>query len=125
MDFSVGTDIVEIERIRGSVARWGQKFPLRVLTDREYEYCLSKANFLQSLAGRIACKEAVYKALYQLGVSGLSWRDIEVELGRGRAPSIRLSERASRITDGIMVAVSISHNDSQAIAVAQAKRCDS
>ena len=124
MEFSVGTDIVEIERIRGSVARWGQKFPQRILTAREYQYCLSKANFLQSLAGRIACKEAVYKALYQLGISGLSWKDIEVELGRGGAPTARLSERASKLATGIKIAVSISHNDSQAVSVAHAIRIE-
>jgi len=124
MEFSVGTDIVEIERIRGSVARWGQRFSLRVLTNSEYDYCLSKANFLQSLAGRIACKEAVYKALYQLGISGLSWQDIVVEIGDGRAPSVRLSERASKAASGIQIAISISHNDKQAIAVAHAIRTE-
>jgi len=118
MRFSVGTDIVDIEQIRGAVARWGQKFVMRVLTEREYEYCRSKVNFLQSVAGRIACKEAVYKALYQHGVSGLSWKDIEVREGPGREPLAAFSEKLARKAPGFEVAISISHTDQHAIAVA-------
>ena len=118
MKFAVGTDIVDIEKLRGSFARWGQKLINRVLTPREYEYCRSKANFLQSVAGRIACKEAAYKALYQHGVSGISWKDIEIIDGPTKAPKAVISDRVKSLLPGAEIAISISHTDKQAIAVA-------
>lgn len=118
MKSTVGTDIVEIERIRGSFARWGQKFVARVLTPRENEYCRSKVNFLQSVSGKIAAKEAVYKALYQQGVSGLSWKDIEVLDGPTKAPAVHLSSRAIGVCPDVDISISISHTETYAIAVA-------
>jgi holo-[acyl-carrier protein] synthase len=122
MESAIGTDIVDIEKLRGSFARWGQKLLNRLLTPREYEYCRSKANFLQSVAGRIASKEAVYKALYQHGVSGLSWKDIEILEGPTRAPLVAVSDKVSRLLPGAEIAISISHTDKQAVAVALVER---
>jgi holo-[acyl-carrier protein] synthase len=122
MRFAVGTDIVDIEKLRGSFARWGQKLLNRVLTPREYEYCRSKVNFLQSVAGRIASKEAVYKALYQHGVSGVSWKDIEIIDGPTKAPMAVISDRVKSLLPGAEIAISISHTDKQAVAVALVER---
>lgn len=124
MRVAVGTDIVDIERIRGFFARWGQKFIERVLTVREYEYCRSKANFLQSVAGRIATKEAVYKALYQHGVSGISWKDVEVLEGQSRAPVATISPKASEQLPNADISISISHTEKQAIAIAYIEKRD-
>ena len=122
MHYAIGTDIVDIEKLRGSFARWGQKLTERILTAREYEYCRSKANFLQTVAGRIASKEAVYKALYQHGVSGLSWKDIEVLEGPTKAPAVFMSARVSELVSGAEITVSISHTDKHAVAVALVER---
>ena len=122
MRFAVGTDIVDIEKLRGSFARWGQKLLNRVLTPHEYEYCRSKVNFLQSVAGRIAAKEAVYKALYQHGVSGVSWKDIEIIDGPTKAPVAVISDRLKSFLPEAEIAISISHTDKQAIAVAFVER---
>ena len=122
MRVAVGTDIVDIERLRGLVARWGQKFLNRVLTPREWQYCRSKANFLQSVAGRIASKEAVYKALYQHGASGLSWKNIEVLDGPTKAPAVHISAKAIELIPEVEIAISISHTDKHAIAVAYVEK---
>ncbi len=122
MHYTVGSDIVDIEKLRGSFARWGQKLIERVLTRREYEYCRSKANFLQSVAGRIASKEAVYKALYQHGVFGISWKDIEILEGPTKAPEVFISNRLAGFLPGAEISISISHTDRQAIAVALVER---
>jgi len=122
MRFSVGIDIVDIEKLRGSVARWGQKFVMRILTTYEYEYCRSKVNFLQSFAGRIACKEAVYKALYQHGISGLSWKDIEVREGPGHEPIAAFSQKIADVMSHFEVAISISHTDRHAVAIAHIEK---
>ncbi len=118
MRLSVGTDIIDIEKLRGSYARWGQKLLNRLLTDKEQQYCRTKANFLQSVAGRIASKEAVYKALYRYGVSGYSWKDIEILDDASRAPVVHISDRVSGITPEVQIAISISHTEKHAIAMA-------
>jgi holo-[acyl-carrier protein] synthase len=63
MIYGIGTDIVEVSRIEESLARFGNAFAQRILTENEYlEFELSqvKARFL---AKRFAAKEAFGKAL--------------------------------------------------------------
>jgi holo-[acyl-carrier protein] synthase len=110
----IGVDIVEIDRIRTSYARYGERFLRRILTDGEAERCLARPDPVTSLAGRFAAKEAVSKAL-GTGIShGLSWHDIEVsndESGKPRA-IVRRSGRQ------IHVKLSISHDRHSAVAMA-------
>lgn len=65
---SVGVDIVEIERIARTLARFGERFLRRVYTEAEIAYCRGRPS---RLAARFAAKEAVAKAL---GV-GVFWRE--------------------------------------------------
>ena len=74
----VGTDIIEIGRIRKVVERHPQ-FWDRILTVAEKEYCQAQGNPIQSLAGRFAAKEAVLKCL-GLGLFRLSWHDLQMSL---------------------------------------------
>jgi holo-[acyl-carrier protein] synthase len=63
MIFGIGTDIVEVSRIEDSLARFGEHFAQRILTEREwqaFELTQTKARFL---AKRFAAKEAFAKAL--------------------------------------------------------------
>lgn len=63
MIFGIGTDIVEVSRIEDSLARFGEAFAQRILTEPEwlaYEQSQTKARFL---AKRFAAKEAFAKAL--------------------------------------------------------------
>jgi holo-[acyl-carrier protein] synthase len=55
----VGVDLIEIERIRGALARYGADFKERCFTEAERAYCDSKPNPPQHYAGRFAAKEAV------------------------------------------------------------------
>ncbi len=70
----VGIDVVEIDRIRAVLERFGERFLCRVYTDRERE---QYGNRPSELAARFAAKEAVMKVL-GTGVRGVRWRDIEV-----------------------------------------------
>ncbi|NOX44862.1 MAG: 4'-phosphopantetheinyl transferase superfamily protein, partial [Caldiserica bacterium] len=56
----VGVDVVEVERIRGILARRGERFLCRVFTEREIAYALSARSPLREerLAARFAAKEA-------------------------------------------------------------------
>jgi holo-[acyl-carrier protein] synthase len=63
MIFGIGTDIVEVSRIEDSLARFGEHFAQRILTEREwqaFELSHTRARFL---AKRFAAKEAFAKAL--------------------------------------------------------------
>ena len=53
----VGTDLIEIERIRRSLDRYAG-FRDRCFTPAEQEYCDSRPNPAESYAGRFAGKEA-------------------------------------------------------------------
>jgi holo-[acyl-carrier protein] synthase len=113
----LGIDIINIERIRAALARFGTRFTRRVLTDAERAYVRDRP---ETMAGRWAAKEAVSKVL-GLGVRGVGWREIEiVRLPTGQ-PTVRLHDRALRRAEQLgmeRVAVSISHEREYAVAVA-------
>lgn len=125
MVIGVGTDLMEIERIERSVARYGDAFLNRVYTAAEIAYCRrKKKNSAESLAARFAAKEAGAKAL-GTGISrGVGWRDFEVVRRPGGQPELRLSGRAAEIAAALGVrrlALSLSHSRRLAIAVVVAE----
>ncbi len=113
--YSVGVDIIEIERIQGVLDRWGQRFLRRVYTPAEADHCRGR---VASLAARFAAKEAVSKAL-GTGIGRVRWHDIEVLPDARGKPEVRLHgharqrANASRLTD---VAISLSHSREYAVA---------
>ncbi len=111
----VGLDLIELARIERALLRDG--FRARVYTEAEREYCESRANPLQSYAGRFAAKEAVGKAL-GCGVH-FTWREIEV-VGRPK-PTVTLSGRTAAFAERLGVVeidVSLTHSRELAAAVA-------
>ena len=83
MIFGVGIDIIEIDRIAASYARFGQRFARRILGARELERfearrARSEKRGLAFLSTRFAAKEAVAKAL-GLGMrSPMRWHAVEI-----------------------------------------------
>jgi holo-[acyl-carrier protein] synthase len=88
----VGTDLIEIARIRRSLERYSG-FRDRCFTPAEQAYCESRPNPAESYAGRFAGKEAVGKALGFGVARAFAWKDIEI-VGRPK-PSVRLSGRVA------------------------------
>lgn len=81
----IGSDIIEIARIRESLNKHGEHFYHKLFTEQEIEYCLSHADPATPFAGRFAGKEAIAKALGTGFGKHLSWLDIEIqknELGK-------------------------------------------
>jgi len=120
LSVTVGTDLIEIERIRRSLARYA-RFRERCFTEAERAYCDSRPNPAQSYAGRFAGKEAVGKALGFGVARAFVWRDVEI-VGRPK-PSVRLTgriaERAERLGAGrIDLSMTHSRELAQAVAVA-------
>jgi holo-[acyl-carrier protein] synthase len=114
----VGVDLIEIERVRRSLARY-HGFKDRCFTKAEQEYCDSRKNPAQSYAGRFAGKEAVGKALGFGVARAFAWKDIEIA-GRPK-PSVRLFGRvaawAERVEAG-GIDLSMTHSRELASAVA-------
>lgn len=118
----VGIDVVDIARVERLVRRKGEHALRKLLTEAERSRLSERADAIPHLAGRIAAKEAVYKALQTLpGARAIGWHDIEVVAdGEGR-PSIALGEGARRINAGagaLRIHLSITHSDTTAAAFA-------
>jgi holo-[acyl-carrier protein] synthase len=113
----LGIDINKVDRIRASLARFGERFTKRVLTVNEQRYVRARP---ETFAGRWAAKEAVSKVL-GLGVRGIGWRDIEIERLPTGQPAVRLHGRAAARAEQLgmgRIAVSISHEAEFAVAIA-------
>jgi holo-[acyl-carrier protein] synthase len=116
----VGTDLIEIARIRRSLERY-TGFRDRCFTAAEQSYCESRPNPAESYAGRFAGKEAVGKALGFGVARAFAWKDIEI-VGRPK-PAVRLSGRvgawaAKRGVREIDLSMTHSCDLAQAVAIA-------
>jgi holo-[acyl-carrier protein] synthase len=113
----LGIDIIKVERIRASIARFGSRFSERVLTPSERRYVRDRP---ETFAGRWAAKEAVSKVL-GLGVRGIGWKEIEVERLPTGQPAVRLHGRAAARAEQLgmgRIALSITHESDYAVAIA-------
>ena len=113
----LGIDIIRVDRIRGALARFGERFSKRVLTESERRYVRDRP---ETFAGRWAAKEAVSKVL-GLGVRGIGWKDIEVQRLPTGQPAVRLHGRAAQRADQLgmgRIALSITHESDYAVAIA-------
>jgi holo-[acyl-carrier protein] synthase len=124
MVIGLGTDLIEIERIERSVARFGERFLERVFTPGEIAYCHAKKGSAESFAARFAAKEAGAKAL-GTGISrGVSWKEFEVKRKPGQRPELHLSGRAAEIALELGVkrmSLSLTHSREMSMAVVVAE----
>jgi holo-[acyl-carrier protein] synthase len=121
MIVGLGTDIVEIERIRGMLDRHGDHFRDRCFTPQEVEYAQRHRDSAVRFAGRWAAKEAVVKALGTGFVQGITFHDVEVIPLDSGQPSVRLTGGAADIAAGLGISeikLTISHAREYATAVA-------
>lgn len=121
---AVGVDVVDAERLGALVARRGQPLRDRLFTPVEQALCEGASPRYRTycMAGRLAAKEAVRKALGAHG-AGIGW--LEVEIGRAASgePVTGLSGRAQeafRRAGFSGFRLSIAHEAGVAVAVALA-----
>lgn len=121
MIIGLGTDIVEIDRVRSLIERHGESFLNRCFTVDEIAYASKHRDTAVRFAGRWAAKEAVVKVLGTGFVKGITFHDIEVlPLDTGQ-PRIELSGGAGEIAAGMgisTVLITISHAKLYATATA-------
>ncbi len=114
----IGVDIIEIQRIRDSIAKSDTLFIEKVFTDGEIAYCRSKHDSAQHYAARFAAKEAVSKALATGWTGAFRWKDVEITndlLGR---PEVTLHGELKETLGSATVLVSLSHSLTHVVAMA-------
>jgi holo-[acyl-carrier protein] synthase len=112
-NFAVGTDIVNVSRIKKSMEN--ARFCERIFTSSEMEYIGRKKFPAETAAGRFAAKEAFAKAV-GTGFREFEFSDVEIlndELGK---PYIVLHGKARELFSDMEFDVSISHTAEIAIA---------
>ena len=118
MIIGLGIDIAELDRIRASLERHGERFSARILTPDEM--ARMPVNAVPYLASRFAAKEAAVKALGTGFSRGITFRDIEVRSDDQGKPGIVFHGEALRRTRELQVAaahLSLSHGRDSAVAV--------
>lgn len=116
MIIGIGIDIVDIDRIKNIIEKWGKHFINKIYTESEIIYCNSKANPYQHYAARFAAKEAFYKALPKNKHTNINWKDIEVIISNEGYPTINFKREITEFSSPI-VHLSLSHSSNNAIAM--------
>ena len=122
MVVGIGTDIVEIARIKKLIDNYGLHFLQKVFTAREIEYCGGKAHPEVHFSGRWAVKESFYKALPGELQPEATWKCIEILASTtSGGPKIYFTDKKFEekcFRGGITnIHLSISHERLQCIAV--------
>lgn len=125
MIIGIGNDLCNIERIKGSLERFGERFEKRCFTDGEIAKARRRRLTAETYAKRFAAKEACAKAL-GTGVPrrGVHWKMMEViNLPSGK-PTLSLTEgalkRLQEITpEGLVAHVHLTMTDDHPWAEAQ------
>jgi holo-[acyl-carrier protein] synthase len=114
----VGIDIIEIERIREAVEKYGESFLDRVFTPREISYCKRRrALRYPELAVRFAAKEAYSKAIgtgiagFGRNNHGIKWKEMEIVNNSHGKPLLSVKGKVSE-----RIQISLSHSRDYAIA---------
>jgi holo-[acyl-carrier protein] synthase len=122
----VGSDVLSVQHVAESVARFGDRYLRRIYTD--HEICSSTGSppaRAARLAARFAAKEATIKVLRPVGHQP-DWRSIEVQRHAEGWCTMALSGHAATLAEqaGITdLAVSLTHEADVAAAVVVAL-CD-
>lgn len=117
--FGIGTDIIEIDRVAQMVAR-GRQYLQTIFTEKEIEYCESKARKVEHYAVRFAAKEAALKALSCGWRDGLGFSEIEVVDDPQGKPQVIVSGKVKDLFEQNRIKqtfVSLSHSRQNAVAV--------
>lgn len=121
MIHGIGTDIVDINRIKATLGRFGCRFAKRFLAAEEFEIFLNQPKHMQDrfLAKRFSAKEAVAKAMGTGFRNGMAFNQIIVRNDRLGKPEVFLEGKALKIANekGVShIYISLSDEKNYAIA---------
>ncbi|MBX3239227.1 MAG: holo-ACP synthase [Chitinophagaceae bacterium] len=115
----IGTDIVEVERIRKALEK-ERGFRELVFAPEEITYCEAQTNKFQHYAARFAAKEAFFKALGTGWKDGTAFNEVAVVKDEKGKPGIRLLNKTAATLQHLNPAsifVSLSHISPAATAI--------
>lgn len=130
MILGVGTDLANIERIAGTLDRFGDRFRNRVFTETEQAKAERRRDVAGTYAKRWAAKEACSKALGTGLRMGIAWRDMAVSNLETGQPTMTVTgwaaERLEKMTPAgheavIHVTLTDDHPWAQAFVVIEAR----
>ncbi|WP_333829744.1 holo-ACP synthase [Pararhodobacter sp.] len=101
MILGIGTDLANIDRIAGTLERFGDRFRQRVFTPTELRKAARRRDEAGTLAKRWAAKEACSKALGTGLRMGISWKDMAVSNLRTGQPVMELTGWAAERLAGM------------------------
>lgn len=116
---SHGIDVVELTAFERLLREPTGDVAGRCFTRAELDKAGEGHRRIERLAARFAAKEAVLKALGTGWVTGISWKDVEVQSAANGAPSIRVHGEVERLANEKGISrflVSLSHTDTLAMA---------
>lgn len=120
--YGVGTDLVEISRVRRLVEKYGDRFLQRIYSAAELSEAERRGvNRWEHLAGLFASKEAVLKAMGTGRAQGARFVDVEVTHKASGEPVVHLSGASQARLEsagGGRVLLSITHDAGLAAAFA-------
>jgi len=119
MVIGIGIDIIEIERIKNSIDKFGRGFLNKIYTQNELDYCLAKHNKYQHLAARFAAKEAIYKAIATGWEKDATWKSMEISNEPNGMPIVKFIGKLKEfLADDKDIKISISHSENYVTCVA-------
>lgn len=123
-NISIGTDIVNVTRIKKIILRKKNKFYDKIFTDREIEYISNGGDRATTVAGIFAAKEAISKVL-GTGIGPIRWKDIEILHYENGKPYVNLIDKGKAKFNELClnsIELSISHESEFAVAFAMGYR---
>jgi holo-[acyl-carrier protein] synthase len=131
MILGIGADLANIDRIEGTISRFGDRFIQRIFTEREQAKANSRPMAVAATyAKRWAAKEACSKALGTGLRMGIAWKDMAVTNLRSGQPVMKVTgwaaERLAAMTPPgheavIHVTLTDDHPWAQAFVVIEAR----
>lgn len=105
----IGTDIIEIERIREAIAKHGDAFIQRIFTSGELAYCKKYSDPMPQYAARFSAKESIVKALGCGFGDQIGWHDIDISHDKAGKPLVTFSAVARERFKNPKILLSMSH----------------
>lgn len=99
MIFGIGTDIIRLDRVERTLARFGEHFVQRLLLPEEAEQYARHRRKARFLAMRFAGKEAVVKAMGTGFAHGMWIRDVGIVQDRRGKPEVVFSARGRALCE--------------------------
>ncbi|MHB1051322.1 MAG: holo-ACP synthase [Bacteroidota bacterium] len=116
MIVGIGIDTVEIERIRHSIDRFGDRILTKLFTDEEIRNSAAGQDPVRQFAVRFAAKEALSKAFATGNTGDFGWKKVEVLFSPAGVPSFQLSRLTGMKLSGATVHLSASATDKEVVA---------